>query len=189
MDDHNDPRRTVKDVQGDSKAALENLGIGTVQELHQAGIPGLANSAATVKGAHLIPTASESGESGGITAIPVQDTAAEFAAKHLDPLTDRMEKHEMDPGLMDVRYNALGGASSIYDQEPEMQTSSDTAISSAMHAARAGAAFLASGVVFRVPFKGATLTVRIDAGSEKLTRQHLARVREYLQMAETDLEE
>lgn len=39
----------------------------------------------------------------------------------------------------------------------------------------------------QVPFKGSTLTVRIDAGGETLTKEHVARVRKYLALAELDL--
>lgn len=39
----------------------------------------------------------------------------------------------------------------------------------------------------QVPFRGSTLTVRIDAGGETLTKEHVARVRKYLQLAESDL--
>ncbi len=42
-------------------------------------------------------------------------------------------------------------------------------------------------LLFQVPFRGATMTVRIAAG-QKLTKAHLARVRSYLELAEDDLE-
>jgi hypothetical protein len=42
-------------------------------------------------------------------------------------------------------------------------------------------------LLLQVPFKGTTLTVRVDAGGLMLTKEHVARVRKYLELAELDL--
>lgn len=44
-----------------------------------------------------------------------------------------------------------------------------------------------ASLLFQVPFRGTTMTVRIAAG-QRLTKDHLARVRAYLELAEDDLE-
>jgi hypothetical protein len=44
-----------------------------------------------------------------------------------------------------------------------------------------------SGLLLQVPFRGTTLTVRIDAGGQTLTKEHVARVCAYLKLTEDDL--
>lgn len=45
------------------------------------------------------------------------------------------------------------------------------------------------GLWLQVPFKGAALSVRIEVTGQSLTKEHVARVRKYLELAEADLEE
>lgn len=40
----------------------------------------------------------------------------------------------------------------------------------------------------QVPFRGTVLSVRIEARGQSLSKEHIARVRKYLELAEDDLE-
>lgn len=48
---------------------------------------------------------------------------------------------------------------------------------------------IGEGVLWlQVPFRGTVLSVRIEARGQSLSKEHIARVRKYLELAEDDLE-
>ncbi|HUO82197.1 MAG TPA: hypothetical protein VM616_04995, partial [Gammaproteobacteria bacterium] len=44
-----------------------------------------------------------------------------------------------------------------------------------------------TGLSLKLPYKGVYLMVTIEASDQQLTKEHVARIREYLKLAEDDL--